>query len=73
MTSLLSSINIQAEARILLSLLPIPSSAGKIAQDWKAGVELLISNSVSGQTYPNINVSLHHFNYNENSVKLIDC
>ncbi|EFN79889.1 Plasminogen [Harpegnathos saltator] len=41
-----------AEARILLSLLPIPSSAEKIAQDWKAGVELFISNSVSGQTYP---------------------
>ncbi|XP_029663491.1 uncharacterized protein LOC115235691 [Formica exsecta] len=41
-----------AEARILLSLLPIPSSAKKIVQDWKAGVELLISNTVSGQTYP---------------------
>ncbi|EZA48990.1 Hepatocyte growth factor-like protein, partial [Ooceraea biroi] len=41
-----------AEARILLSLLPTPSSAEKTAQDWKAGVELLISNSVSGQTYP---------------------
>ncbi|XP_011685549.1 PREDICTED: uncharacterized protein LOC105448584 [Wasmannia auropunctata] len=41
-----------AEARILLSLLPIPSSAKKIAQDWKAGVELLISNNVSGQIYP---------------------
>ncbi|XP_025262426.1 uncharacterized protein LOC112637275 [Camponotus floridanus] len=41
-----------AEARILLSLLPIPFSAKKIAQDWKAGVELLISNTVSGQTYP---------------------
>ncbi|XP_039305190.1 uncharacterized protein LOC105195293, partial [Solenopsis invicta] len=41
-----------AEAKILLSLLPIPSSAKKIAQDWKAGVELLISNNGSGQTYP---------------------
>jgi len=38
-------------------LLPIPSSAKKIAQDWKAGVELLISNKVSGQTYPISNVS----------------
>ncbi|XP_012217839.1 uncharacterized protein [Linepithema humile] len=44
-----------AEARILLSLLPIPFSARKIAQDWKAGVELLISNSISGQTYPIMN------------------
>lgn len=50
---------IQAEARILLSLLPIPSSAEKIAQDWKAGVELLISNSVSGQTYPISDVSVN--------------
>ncbi|XP_032670210.1 uncharacterized protein LOC116843687 [Odontomachus brunneus] len=46
-----------AEARILLSFLPIPSSAKKIAQDWKAGVELLISNSVSGQIYPVIDVN----------------
>lgn len=50
----------QAEARILLSFLPIPSSAEKIAQDWKAGVELLISNSVSGQTYPVINVNVNN-------------
>ncbi|XP_011865894.1 PREDICTED: uncharacterized protein LOC105560957 isoform X2 [Vollenhovia emeryi] len=47
-----------AEARILLSLLPVPSSAKKIAQDWKAGVELLISNNVSGQTYPATDVHL---------------
>lgn len=53
--------NIQAEARILLSLLPIPSSAEKIAQDWKAGVELLVSNSVSGQTYPVTDVSVNSF------------
>ncbi|KAL0116972.1 hypothetical protein PUN28_010087 [Cardiocondyla obscurior] len=48
-----------AKVKILLSVLPIPSSAKKIAQDWKAGVELLISNNVSGQTYPITN--MHFF------------
>jgi len=52
---------IKAEARILLSLLPIPSSAEKIAQDWKAGVELLVSNNVTGQTYPIIDVSAQKY------------
>jgi len=40
-------------------LLPIPSSAKKIAQDWKAGVEFLISNNVSGQKYPITDVSIN--------------
>jgi len=39
-------------------LLPIPSSAKKIAQDWKAGVEFFISNNVSGQKYPITDVSI---------------
>ncbi|XP_076657285.1 uncharacterized protein LOC143361615 [Halictus rubicundus] len=41
-----------AEARILLSLLPVPVTAEKIAEEWSAGVELLFANSGSGQTFP---------------------
>ncbi|XP_043277721.1 uncharacterized protein [Venturia canescens] len=43
-----------AEARLLLSLLPIPTSARKIAQDWRAGVEIVISNKGSGQALPSV-------------------
>ncbi|KZC05361.1 Hepatocyte growth factor-like protein [Dufourea novaeangliae] len=39
-------------AKILLSLLPVPASAEKIAEDWSAGVELVFANSGSRQTFP---------------------
>ncbi|XP_076666475.1 plasminogen isoform X2 [Andrena cerasifolii] len=42
----------KGEARILLSLLPVPASAEKIAEEWSAGVELMFSNFGSGQTFP---------------------
>ncbi|XP_076293122.1 uncharacterized protein LOC143215152 [Lasioglossum baleicum] len=41
-----------AEARILLSLLPVPVSAEKMAEEWSAGAELLFANYGSGQTFP---------------------
>ncbi|XP_068990496.1 uncharacterized protein [Neodiprion pinetum] len=40
------------QARLLLSNLQVPSSAEMIAQKWGTGVEILISNSGSGQEYP---------------------
>ncbi|XP_046737938.1 uncharacterized protein LOC124406546 [Diprion similis] len=40
------------QARLLLTNLQVPSSAEMIAQKWGAGVEILISNSGSGQKYP---------------------
>ncbi|KAG7188930.1 hypothetical protein KM043_008531 [Ampulex compressa] len=42
----------KGEARILLSLLPIPSTGKKIAQEWKAGVEFVISNRGTWQRFP---------------------
>ncbi|XP_034194054.2 uncharacterized protein LOC117610589 isoform X2 [Osmia lignaria lignaria] len=42
----------QGEARILFSLLPVPASAEKIAEEWTAGVELLFANFGSRQTFP---------------------
>ncbi|KAF7993844.1 hypothetical protein HCN44_011113 [Aphidius gifuensis] len=44
---------LDGEARLLLSLLPIPTSSKHIAQDWRAGTEIIISNSGTGQIYPN--------------------
>nr|XP_050849223.1 uncharacterized protein LOC127063448 isoform X7 [Vespula vulgaris] len=44
------------EFKILLSLLPIPTFASKIAEDWHVGVELMFSNFGSGQTYPDTNM-----------------
>ncbi|XP_043491579.1 uncharacterized protein LOC122517208 [Polistes fuscatus] len=44
------------EFKILLSVLPIPTFASKIAEDWHAGVELMFSNFGSGQTYPNADI-----------------
>ncbi|XP_033330856.2 uncharacterized protein LOC117222927 isoform X1 [Megalopta genalis] len=41
-----------ADARILLSLLPVPVTAEQIAEEWSAGVELFFANSGSGQTFP---------------------
>ena len=49
----------QGEGRLLLSLVPIPTSAKKIAQDWRAGIEIVISNSGSGQVYPTAEVSYY--------------
>nr|XP_012137590.1 PREDICTED: uncharacterized protein LOC100884062 [Megachile rotundata] len=42
----------RAEAKVLLSLLPVPATAELIAEDWTAGVELLFANSGSRQTFP---------------------
>nr|XP_011310440.1 PREDICTED: uncharacterized protein LOC105270904 [Fopius arisanus] len=43
---------IKGEARLFLSLLPIPTSPKILADDWRAGSDLLISNSGSGQIHP---------------------
>lgn len=51
----------QGEARILLSLLPVPASAEKIAEEWSAGVELMFANFGSGQTFPRHDVSISYF------------
>ncbi|XP_063983190.1 uncharacterized protein LOC135165643 [Diachasmimorpha longicaudata] len=48
---------LQGEARLLLTLLPIPTSAKTVAEDWRAGTELLISNSGSGQRHPGFTVN----------------
>ncbi|XP_017755449.1 PREDICTED: uncharacterized protein LOC108547430 [Eufriesea mexicana] len=42
------------EVRILLSLLSVPVSAKVMAEEWTAGVELLLANSGSRQTFPTI-------------------
>ncbi|XP_076390589.1 uncharacterized protein LOC100884062 [Megachile rotundata] len=49
---LLLSSYLIAEAKVLLSLLPVPATAELIAEDWTAGVELLFANSGSRQTFP---------------------
>ncbi|XP_066600635.1 uncharacterized protein [Prorops nasuta] len=43
----------KGEARILFSLISTPTTSEKIARDWRAGVELIISNFGTGQIYPN--------------------
>lgn len=60
---------------MLLSLLPIPTSSRKIARDWRAGTEILISNRGSGQIYPNDDVSISiltiNFEKKNNQKKII--
>ncbi|XP_034933801.1 uncharacterized protein [Chelonus insularis] len=43
-------------ARILFSHLPIPSLGKNIADEWKAGTEIFISNIYSGMVYPEFDV-----------------
>ncbi|KAK0089426.1 hypothetical protein PV325_007379 [Microctonus aethiopoides] len=46
-------------ARLLLSHMPIPASAEKIAQDWKAGAEIIFTNVGSGLYFPNFEDDLN--------------